>query len=71
MQYVLIILTIVYVFNFIDRQIVSILAEDLKSDLKVTDAQLGILYGTVFRRLLRLVRNIRSAAWPTCGRANR
>jgi MFS family permease len=47
-RYVLIILTIVYVFNFIDRQIVSILAEDLKSDLKVTDAQLGILYGTVF-----------------------
>ncbi|MGO9947654.1 MAG: spinster family MFS transporter [Steroidobacteraceae bacterium] len=47
-SYVLIILTIVYVFNFIDRQIVSILAEDLKSDLKVTDAQLGILYGTVF-----------------------
>ena len=47
-SYVLIVLTIVYVFNFIDRQIVSILAEDLKSDLKVTDAQLGILYGTVF-----------------------
>jgi MFS family permease len=47
-RYVLVILTVVYVFNFIDRQIVSILAEDLKSDLKVTDAQLGILYGTVF-----------------------
>ena len=47
-SYVLIVLTLVYVFNFIDRQIVSILAEDLKSDLRVTDAQLGILYGTVF-----------------------
>ena len=42
-SYVLIVLTLVYVFNFIDRQIVSILAEDLKSDLRVTDAQLGIL----------------------------
>ena len=47
-SYVLIVLTIVYVFNFVDRQIVSILAEDIKSDLQVTDAQLGILYGTVF-----------------------
>src|SRR5580698_532110 len=47
-SYVLIVLMIVYVFNFVDRQIISILAEDLKSDLKVTDAQLGILYGTVF-----------------------
>jgi hypothetical protein len=38
-NYVLIVLTIVYVFNFVDRQIISILAEDIKSDLKVTDAQ--------------------------------
>jgi MFS family permease len=46
--YVLIVLTIVYIFNFVDRQIISILAEDIKLDLRVTDAQLGILYGTVF-----------------------
>jgi len=46
--YVLVVLTIVYVFNFVDRQIISILAEDLKADLKITDADLGILYGTVF-----------------------
>jgi MFS family permease len=47
-KYVLVVLTIVYVFNFIDRQIISILAEEIKTDLKVTDADLGILYGTVF-----------------------
>jgi MFS family permease len=47
-SYVLIVLTIVYVFNFVDRQIISILAENIKADLKVTDADLGILYGTVF-----------------------
>ncbi len=47
-KYVLIVLTIVYVFNFVDRQIISILAEDIKADLNVTDADLGILYGTVF-----------------------
>jgi MFS family permease len=47
-KYVLVVLTIVYVFNFVDRQIISILAEDIKADLKITDADLGILYGTVF-----------------------
>jgi len=47
-KYVLVVLTIVYVFNFVDRQIISILAEEIKADLNVTDADLGILYGTVF-----------------------
>ena len=46
--YVLFVLVLVYVLNFIDRQIVVILAERIKADLKVTDAQLGFLYGTVF-----------------------
>jgi sugar phosphate permease len=47
--YVLAVLVLVYVLNFIDRQIVVILAERIKAELKVTDAQLGFLYGTVFR----------------------
>ncbi|MGD8829002.1 MAG: MFS transporter [Pseudomonadales bacterium] len=47
-HYVLLVLVIVYVFNFIDRNILSILAEDIKSDLGITDAQMGFLYGTVF-----------------------
>ena len=47
-HYVLVVLVIVYVFNFIDRNILSILAEDIKADLGVTDAQMGFLYGTVF-----------------------
>ena len=46
--YVLLVLVIVYVLNFIDRQILSILAEDIKADLGVTDAQIGFLYGTAF-----------------------
>ncbi len=46
--YVLCVLVLVYVVNFIDRQILSILAEDIKRDLKVTDSQLGFLYGTAF-----------------------
>jgi MFS family permease len=45
---VLAVLVLVYVFNFIDRNILSILAEDIKADLGVTDAELGFLYGTAF-----------------------
>ncbi len=46
--YVLTILVIVYVLNFIDRQILSILAEDVKRDLGLSDADLGFLFGTAF-----------------------
>jgi MFS family permease len=46
--YVLGLMVLVYVMNFIDRQILSILAEDIKRDLKLTDSELGFLYGTAF-----------------------
>ena len=46
--YVLGLFTLVYAFNFIDRQIVSILAPSLKADLNMTDAQVGLLFGTAF-----------------------
>lgn len=46
--YALIVLVIVYALNFIDRQILSILAEGIKRDLKLEDAQIGFLYGTAF-----------------------
>lgn len=47
-HYVLAVLVVVYVFNFIDRNILSILAEDIKADLGVSDSEMGFLYGTVF-----------------------
>lgn len=47
-RYVLGVLVLVYILNFLDRQILSILAEDIKADLGVTDAQLGFLFGTAF-----------------------
>ena len=47
-HYVLATLVVVYVFNFIDRHILSILTEDIKADLGATDAQMGFLFGTVF-----------------------
>jgi len=46
--YALSVLVLVYVLNFIDRQILSILANDIKADLGVDDGYLGFLYGTAF-----------------------
>lgn len=46
--YVLVLLVVVYIFNFIDRQILSILAEEIKADVGLTDAEIGFLYGTAF-----------------------
>jgi len=41
-------LVIVYIFNFVDRQILSILAEDIKADLGISNSDIGFLYGTAF-----------------------
>lgn len=46
--YVLSILFLVYILNFVDRQVISILAEDIKRDLHLKDEDLGFLYGTAF-----------------------
>ena len=46
--YVLSVLVVVYVLNFIDRQILSILAVDIKADLGLTDADMGFLGGAAF-----------------------
>ena len=46
--YALLVLVLVYVVNFVDRQIISILAQDIKHDLHLQDAQIGFLYGTAF-----------------------
>ena len=46
--YVLGVLFLVYVLNFIDRSILSFLAQDIKTDLRLGDQQLGFMYGTAF-----------------------
>ncbi len=46
--YALGLLFVVYLVNFVDRQILSILANDIRADLGIDDAQLGFLYGTAF-----------------------
>jgi MFS family permease len=47
-NYALSVLVLVYVFNFIDRQILSILAEEIQADLGLSDSTIGFLYGTAF-----------------------
>ncbi|QGN55086.1 MFS transporter [Novosphingobium sp. Gsoil 351] len=46
--YVLVVLVVVYILNFIDRQVVSILAVDIKADLALTDSEMGFLGGAAF-----------------------
>ncbi len=45
---ILAVLFLVSILNFVDRQILAILAGKVKADLMISDAQLGFLYGTVF-----------------------
>jgi MFS family permease len=47
-RYALAILAIVYMFNFIDRQILAILLPSIKEEFQVGDAVLGLLAGTAF-----------------------
>jgi MFS family permease len=46
--YALGVMMLVHMLSIVDRQILSILAEQIKADLKLTDAQLGFLFGTAF-----------------------
>jgi predicted MFS family arabinose efflux permease len=47
-NYVLTILFVVYVFNFIDRSILNILAQSIKEDLGLYDWQIGLMGGIAF-----------------------
>jgi MFS family permease len=53
--FVLVLLTIVYGFNFIDRQIVGILAPFIQKDLGLSNTQLGLLIGLAFATLYTTV----------------
>ncbi|MBB3861754.1 MFS family permease [Novosphingobium hassiacum] len=48
---VLAMLLLVYVFNFVDRQILAILAGPIQRDLGLSDSQLGMLGGLAFAML--------------------
>jgi predicted MFS family arabinose efflux permease len=46
--YTMTILFVIYALNMLDRQIVNILAEPIKRDLGISDAEIGILTGLAF-----------------------
>lgn len=64
--YVLAILTVVYVFNFIDRQLLVILQEPIKKELDLSDTQLGLLTGFAFA-LFYVICGIPIARWADKG----
>jgi predicted MFS family arabinose efflux permease len=47
-RYAMWMLLFIYTLNFLDRQIVNILAEPIKQDLGLSDTQLGLLTGLAF-----------------------
>ena len=47
-NYVLGVLVVSYIFNFLDRQILTILLEPIKKELALSDLQLGLLTGFAF-----------------------
>ncbi len=65
-RFALVMLTIVYAFNFIDRQILVILQEPIKADMGLSDTQLGLLSGFTFA-LVYVVAGIPIAYWADRG----
>ena len=65
-RFVLVMLTIVYAFNFIDRQILVILQEPIKADMGLSDAQLGLLSGFTFA-VIYVTAGIPIAYWADRG----
>ncbi len=67
-NYALVLLTIVYSFNFIDRQLLAILQESIKLELTLSDSQLGLLTGFAFA-MFYVVAGLPIARWAD--RSNR
>mgnify|MGYP003631757779 CR=1 FL=1 len=66
--YALGLMTLVYGFNFVDRQLLAILQESVKAELLISDQQLGLLTGFAFA-LFYVSAGIPIARWAD--RANR
>ncbi len=65
-RYALGLLVVVYVFNFIDRSILSILLESIKEEFQVSDTYLGLLSGPAFAILYSVV-GLPIARWSDRG----
>ncbi|HND14045.1 MAG TPA: MFS transporter, partial [Pseudomonadales bacterium] len=69
-NYVLTLLCLVFVMNFIDRQILAMLIEPIKQEFGVSDTALGLLSGFAFAFLYTLA-GIPIARWADRGSRTR
>jgi len=65
-RYVLGVLLLVYVLNFIDRQILTILTEDIRKEMALNDTVIGLLTGSAFA-LFYTFMGIPIARWADTG----
>jgi MFS family permease len=65
-QYVLVILLIILAFNYVDRVALGLVLQDIKTDLHLSDTQLGLLTGIAFA-LFYSVMGIPIARWADRG----
>lgn len=65
-NYLLTVLLIILAFNFVDRQILALVLQDIKLDLDLSDSQLGFLSGIAFA-LFYSIMGIPIARWADRG----
>lgn len=65
-NYLLVLLTIIMVFNYVDRLALGLMMQDIKTDLALSDTQLGFLTGIAFA-LFYAVMGIPIARWADRG----
>jgi hypothetical protein len=65
-NYTLALLCLIAVVNYIDRQVLSILLEEVKHDLGASDTQMGLLNGFVFASVY-IIAGIPIARWVDSG----
>lgn len=65
-KYLLVLLMVILAFNFVDRLALGIVLQDIKSELNLTDTQLGLLSGIAFALFYSLM-GIPIARWADRG----
>lgn len=60
------VLTLVYIFNFVDRQVINVLAQPIINDLQISDGQFGMLSGLAFAAIYTTL-GIPVARWADVG----
>lgn len=68
-HYLLALLTLVAVFNYLDRFVLSLVMESIKQDLQLNDSQLGLLTGFAFA-IFYAVAGVPIARWADRGNRN-